>query len=44
MTFQDLFKEIQDLLYLQAERFTFFSKQALLFSFIELADSDNENN
>ena len=44
MTFQVLFKEIQDLFYqLKPEHFThFFSKQALLFSFTELADPDNE--
>ena len=44
MTFQDLFKEIQDLLYqLKPECFThFFSKQTLLFGFTELADPDNE--
>ena len=43
MTFQDLFKEIQDLLYqLKPERFILFSKQTLLFSFTELANPDNE--
>ena len=44
MTFQDLFKEIQDLLYqLKPECFIhFFLKQTLIFSFTELADPDNE--
>ena len=44
MIFQDLFIEIQDLLYqLKPECFThFFSKQALLFNFTELADHKNE--
>ena len=44
MTFQELFKEIQDLLYqLKPEHFTrFFLKQTLLFSFTEMADSGNE--
>ena len=44
MTFHDLFKQIQDLLYqLKPERFTiFFSTQSLLFGFTELADLDNE--
>ena len=44
MTFQYLFKEIQDLLYqLKPESFTyFFSKQTLLLGFTELADPDNE--
>ena len=44
MTFQDLFKEIQDLLYqLKPERFTHFcSKQTLSFGFTELADPKNE--
>ena len=44
MTFQDLFKQTQDLLYqLKPERFTHFcSKQTLLFGFTELADPKNE--
>ena len=44
MTFQDLFKEIQDLIYqLKPEHFIhFFSKQTLLLGFTELADLDNE--
>ena len=44
MTFQDLFKEIQDLLYqLTPERFNaLFSKETLLFGFTELADPENE--
>ena len=44
MTFQDLFKQIQDLLdQLKPERFThfFFKKQTLLFGFTELADPHN---
>ena len=43
MTFQDLFKKIQDFYQLKSERLTIiFSKQTLLFGFTELADPDNE--
>ena len=44
MTFLDLFKQTQDLLYqLKPECFTHFcSKQTLLFGFTELADPKNE--
>ena len=45
MTFQDLFKQIQDILYqLKPKRFThfFFSKQNLIVGFTELADPENE--
>ena len=42
MTFQDLFKKIQHLLYQLKPDATHFTKQIFLFGFTELADPDNE--
>ena len=42
MTFQDLFKQILDLLYQLKPDATHFTKQIFLFGFTEMADPDNE--